>query len=65
MKLLYKPFGINVVILAGILSKKGFEAVWGVFDKEAPPKPTTSRRPGRRCSTTRSCRAASRAARSR
>ncbi|HEY7619751.1 MAG TPA: DUF4235 domain-containing protein [Solirubrobacteraceae bacterium] len=41
MKLLYKPFGIVIGILAGILSKKLFEAVWGVFDKEEPPKPTT------------------------
>jgi hypothetical protein len=41
MKLIYKPFGIVFGILAGILSKKVFEAVWGIFDKEEPPKPTT------------------------
>ena len=41
MKLVYKPFGIVIGILAGILSKKIFEAVWGIFDKEEPPKPTT------------------------
>ena len=41
MKLIYKPFGIIFGILAGILSKKLFEAVWGIFDKEEPPKPTT------------------------
>ena len=41
MKLLYKPFGIIFGILAGIVSKKVLEAVWGVFDKEEPPKPTT------------------------
>ena len=41
MKLIYKPFGLIFGILAGILSKKVFEAVWGVFDKEEPPKPTT------------------------
>lgn len=41
MKLLYKPFGIVFGILAGILSKKVFEAVWGIFDEEEPPKPTT------------------------
>jgi hypothetical protein len=41
MKLLYKPFGIVFGIVAGILSKKVFEAVWGIFDKEEPPKPTT------------------------
>ena len=41
MKLIYKPFGLIIGILAGILSKKVFEAVWGIFDKEEPPKPTT------------------------
>lgn len=41
MKLLYKPFGIVFGILAGLLSKKLFEAIWGVVDKEEPPKPTT------------------------
>jgi hypothetical protein len=41
MKLIYKPFGIIFGILAGILSKKLFEVVWGIFDKEEPPKPTT------------------------
>jgi hypothetical protein len=41
MKLIYKPFGLVFGIVAGILSKKIFEAVWGVFDKQEPPKPTT------------------------
>jgi hypothetical protein len=41
MKLLYKPFGIVLGILAGLLSKKLFEALWGVLDQEEPPKPTT------------------------
>jgi uncharacterized protein DUF4235 len=41
MKLFYKPFGIVFGILAGLVSKKLFEAVWGLFDKEEPPKPTT------------------------
>ena len=41
MKLIYKPFGIVLGILAGLASKKVFEALWGVFDKEEPPKPTT------------------------
>lgn len=41
MKLIYKPFGIVLGIVAGLLSKKLFQAVWGVFDKEEPPKPTT------------------------
>jgi hypothetical protein len=41
MKFIYKPFGILLGILAGILSQKLFNAVWGIFDKEEPPKPTT------------------------
>jgi len=41
MKLIYKPFGIVIGILAGFASKKLFDAVWGVFDEEEPPKPTT------------------------
>src|SRR6195952_3936757 len=41
MKLAYKPFGIVLGIVAGILSKKVFNVVWGLFDKEEPPKPTT------------------------
>ena len=41
MKLIYKPFGIVLGILAGLLSKKLFDAVWGIFDNEEPPKPTT------------------------
>ena len=41
MKLIYKPFGLIFGILAGFLAKKLFEAVWGIFDKEEPPKPTT------------------------
>jgi hypothetical protein len=41
MKLIYKPFGLFAGILAGILSKKLFEAVWGIFDAKEPPKPTT------------------------
>jgi pectin methylesterase-like acyl-CoA thioesterase len=41
MKLLYKPFGIVLGLLAGLLSKKLFDVVWGLFDNEEPPKPTT------------------------
>ena len=40
MKLVYKPFGIILGIVAGLLSKKVFEAVWGIIDKEEPPEPT-------------------------
>jgi hypothetical protein len=41
MKFVYKPFGIVFGLLAGFLSKKLFNVVWGLFDKEEPPKATT------------------------
>ncbi len=41
MKLIYKPFGIVLGIVAGILGKKLFEFVWARFDDEEPPKATT------------------------
>jgi Protein of unknown function (DUF4235) len=41
VKLIYKPFGIVLGILAGFLGKKVFEQLWGVIDKTEPPKPTT------------------------
>jgi endo-1,4-beta-mannosidase len=41
MKLIYKPFGIILGLLAGLLSKKLFDVLWGIFDDEEPPKATT------------------------
>lgn len=41
MKLIYKPFGIIIGILAGQLGKKVFDFVWTKIDDEDPPKPTT------------------------
>jgi hypothetical protein len=41
VKLIYRPFGIIIGILAGVLSKKLFEQVWGLIDKEEPPEATT------------------------
>ncbi len=41
MKLIYKPFGIIMGLLAGLVSKKIFNFVWGRFDDAEPPKPTT------------------------
>jgi Protein of unknown function (DUF4235) len=41
VKLLYKPFGIVAGIIAGLLSKKLFEQIWGLFDREEPPDATT------------------------
>lgn len=41
MKLIYKPFGIVIGLLSGLVASKIFAAVWGIFDNEEPPKPTT------------------------
>jgi hypothetical protein len=40
MKLLYKPLGIALGILAGFLGRKVFEQVWAVIDDADPPGPT-------------------------
>lgn len=42
MKLLYKPFALIVSLLAGFVSKKVFDLIWGLFDEQEPPKPTTA-----------------------
>ncbi|HYF26653.1 MAG TPA: DUF4235 domain-containing protein [Baekduia sp.] len=41
MKLIYKPFGIVLGLLSGFVASKIFNVVWGIFDKEEPPKATT------------------------
>lgn len=45
MKVLYKPFGIVLGILAGLLSKTVFNFIWARFDDEEAPKPTTEEAP--------------------
>jgi hypothetical protein len=45
MKLIYKPFGIIIGILAGLLSKKLFDWIWSKFDEEEPPEATTEYAP--------------------
>jgi hypothetical protein len=45
MSLIYKPFGIILGIFAGLLAKRLFEFLWGRFDEEEPPKPTTEYAP--------------------
>jgi hypothetical protein len=37
MRFLFVPFSIAAGVIAGFLSKKLFEAVWGVIDDEEPP----------------------------
>jgi hypothetical protein len=39
MSLVFKPVGIIVGLLAGIVGKKVFELVWGVIDDEDAPEP--------------------------
>jgi hypothetical protein len=38
MKLLFLPFSIVGGLIAGFISKKLFEQIWGLIDKEEPPE---------------------------
>jgi hypothetical protein len=40
MKILYKPFGLVVGIIAGLLARQVFNEIWGHIDDREPPKPT-------------------------
>jgi Protein of unknown function (DUF4235) len=40
MKVVYKPFGIALGILAALLGRRIFDFVWARLDDEEPPKPT-------------------------
>ena len=37
MKVLYKPFGLILGILAGVIGRKVFDFVWTKIDDEEPP----------------------------
>lgn len=39
MKALFTPFSIGAGLLAGILARKAFDALWGVVDDEQAPNP--------------------------
>jgi hypothetical protein len=41
MGVIYKPFGIMLGIVAGLLGKRVFNFVWTKIDEEDPPKATT------------------------
>jgi hypothetical protein len=45
MKLLYKPFGIILGIIAGLIGRQIFNFVWGRIDEEEPPEATTEEAP--------------------
>jgi hypothetical protein len=40
MKLLYRPFGIALGMVAGMLAKSVFNWIWSRFDDEEAPEPT-------------------------
>ena len=41
MKLIYKPLGIALGIVGGIVGRAIFGKVWGIVDDEEPPEATT------------------------
>jgi Protein of unknown function (DUF4235) len=41
LKLLYKPIGLALGILAGLIGKKAFDFVWTKIDDQEPPEATT------------------------
>ena len=41
MKVIYKPFGLILGIVAGLLGKRLFDFAWTKIDDEDPPKATT------------------------
>jgi hypothetical protein len=41
MGLIYKPFGIVLGIIGGLLGRKVFDFVWTKIDDQDPPKATT------------------------
>jgi hypothetical protein len=38
-KVLYKPFGIVVGLIAGMIASKLFDKIWGLISEEEPPDP--------------------------
>jgi uncharacterized protein DUF4235 len=41
MKLLYKPIGLILGVIAGLVGRKLFDFVWTKLDDEEPPESTT------------------------
>jgi len=48
MKLLYKPIGVLLGVLGGLLARRAFDFVWTKLDDEEPPEPTTRQASWRR-----------------
>jgi Protein of unknown function (DUF4235) len=48
MGLIYKPIGIMLGILAGLVGRKAFDFVWTKIDDQEPPEPTTEQASWRR-----------------
>jgi hypothetical protein len=45
VKLLYKPIGLVLGILAGLIGKRTFDFLWTKIDDEEPPEGTTKDAP--------------------
>lgn len=43
MSLLYKPFGVILGVIAGLLSRRVFTVIWSRIDEAEPPEATTER----------------------
>jgi xanthosine utilization system XapX-like protein len=41
MTLIYKPIAVLLGLLAGFIGRKIFDQIWGLIDKDEPPKPNT------------------------
>jgi len=39
MKFIFAPIGIVLGLIAGMAASKIFQQIWGLIDKEEPPKP--------------------------
>jgi hypothetical protein len=44
-KLLFRPIGVVTGLLAGLISKKIFQLLWGEIDEKEPPKPNRREAP--------------------
>ena len=45
MKVIYRPIGLVLGLLAGLVGKRIFDFAWTKIDDEDPPKGTTQRAP--------------------